>query len=402
MRFPGFEGDWEVKKMEEIGDFKNGINKSSEDFGFGVPFVNLMDIFGKSNINSNEKFSLVNANEKEISLYDLRKGDVLFIRSSVKRSGVGETAVILEDLIQTVYSGFLIRFRDNKLQLNINFKKYCFSTLRFRNSLISLSSTSANTNINQDSLSSLSIYFPCEKEQKKISDFLSVIDKRIQTQNKIIKELNVLKTTITKRIFSGEFRFKDATGKSFPVWKKTTLGELGEFSGGGTPSSSNTDFWNGDIPWISSSDLSENNIHSINITRFITESAISDSATKLCKAPLILIVSRVGVGKVAYSEIDLCTSQDFLTIYDFNGNGTFLTYLLSVEMKKIKSATQGTSIKGISSSEIKSKGILLPSIAEQNKIANFLSYIDSKIYIETQLLQKLEEQKKFLLQQMFV
>lgn len=94
-------------------------------------------------------------------------------------------------------------------------------------------------------------------------------------------------------------------------WKVNELNALGEFLGGGTPSSSNEDFWRGSIPWVSSSDLSEGDINSVNISRFITEDAISNSATKLCSAPVILIVSRVGVGKVAYSEKSLCTSQDF-------------------------------------------------------------------------------------------
>ena len=256
--------------------------------------------------------------------------------------------------------------------------------------------------LNRNDVHSKVCSIPPIAEQQKIALFLTRIDERIQTQNKIIRELNVLKTTVTNRIFSGQLRFKDDQGKDFPSWECNTLREIGEFSGGGTPSSSNADFWNGDIPWVSSSDLSENNIHSINITRFITENAINNSATKLCAAPLILIVSRVGVGKVAYSEEALCTSQDFLNIHNFSCNGLFLTYLLSIEMKKAASNTQGTSIKGISSAEIKSKQVWLPCIAEQTKIINFLSSIDSKINIEIQLLQKLEEQKKFLLQQMFV
>ena len=94
LRFPEFEGEWQVKKLGEIGQFKNGINKNKEDFGHGVPFINLMDVFGKASV-SNLNLSLVNANSKEVKLYNLVKGDVLFIRPSVKKSGVGETSLIL-------------------------------------------------------------------------------------------------------------------------------------------------------------------------------------------------------------------------------------------------------------------------------------------------------------------
>ena len=172
----------------------------------------------------------------------------------------------------------------------------------------------------------------------------------------------------------------------FYKWEITELTGLGEFLGGGTPSSSNDDFWKGNVPWISSSDLSENNIHSVNVSRFITEEAINNSATKLCSAPVILIVSRVGVGKVAYSGKSLCTSQDFLNIINFKCNGIFLSYLLSTEMKKAASAVQGTSIKGISSVEIKSKKLYIPKISEQNKIASFLSLIDERITTQSKIL----------------
>ena len=173
-------------------------------------------------------------------------------------------------------------------------------------------------------------------------------------------------------------------------WEVTELSELGDFLGGGTPSSSNEDFWRGSIPWVSSSDLSESGIRSVNISRFITEDAISNSATKLCQSPVILIVSRVGVGKVAYSEKVLCTSQDFLNIINFKCNGIFLSYLLSIEMKKAISTVQGTSIKGISSAEIKSKRLFIPQKDEQQKVASFISLIDERIETQNKIIEQLE------------
>lgn len=182
--------EWEEKTLGEVGEFKNGINKGKEDFGFGFPFINLMNVFGKTTI-SNLELDLVNATEKELRIYDLKKGDVLFIRSSVKREGVGETSVVIEDLENTVYSGFLIRFRDEKIKLNLNFKKYCFSHKKFREQLISLSTTSANTNINQESLNILEIFIPSLEEQQKIANFLTAIDEKI---NKVTQQIELTQT----------------------------------------------------------------------------------------------------------------------------------------------------------------------------------------------------------------
>ena len=192
--------DWEEKRLGEIGEFKNGINKSSKDFGFGYPFINLMDVFGKPTI-SKQKFGLVNANENELKQYEIKKGDVFFIRSSVKKEGVGETTLILNDLKNTVYSGFLIRFRDNKLKLDLNYKKYCFSNRKFREDLISLSTTSANTNINQESLNVLNIHLPSIPEQAKIANFLSKIDDKINTVNEQIEETKEYKKGLLQRMY---------------------------------------------------------------------------------------------------------------------------------------------------------------------------------------------------------
>ena len=98
-------------------------------------------------------------------------------------------------------------------------------------------------------------------------------------------------------------------------WHSSYLGEIVDYCGGGTPSTKNKSYWNGNIPWISSSDLYEDDIYKINKTRFITEQAIQNSATKLCPKESICIVSRVGVGKVAVTQQELCTSQDLSLIH---------------------------------------------------------------------------------------
>ncbi|MEM7757071.1 MAG: restriction endonuclease subunit S [Cyanobacteria bacterium P01_A01_bin.40] len=158
-RLPGFTGEWKEKKLGEIGKFKNGINKDKDSFGFECPFVNLLDIFGKNKLHGYLSLGLINSTKNERGEYELKKGDVLFVRSSVKSEGVGLTSVIIENLDNTVYSGFLIRFRDFKI-LSLEYKAYCFYEENFRKRLIDNSTVSANTNINQEALKELTIFFP--------------------------------------------------------------------------------------------------------------------------------------------------------------------------------------------------------------------------------------------------
>ena len=171
-------------------------------------------------------------------------------------------------------------------------------------------------------------------------------------------------------------RFPEFRGE----WDSFKLVELGKFIGGGTPSSSNLSFWTGSIPWISSSDIKENNINNISISRYITEEAIEKSATKYCPAPVILIVSRVGVGKVALSHTSLCTSQDFCNIIEIKCHPVFLSYNLLRTMKRKSREVQGTSIKGITSDELQKIRVFIPKNKdEQNKISNFLTLLDERI-----------------------
>ncbi|MEA5533711.1 restriction endonuclease subunit S [Crocosphaera sp. XPORK-15E] len=205
-RLPGFTGEWEVKKLGDVGKFKNGINKGKEDFGFGYPFVNLLDVFGQTRLSNKISLGLINSTQVERKDYDLKKGDILFIRSSVKPEGVGLTSLVIEDLYNSVYSGFLIRFRDFNL-LNLDYKEYCFYEESFRKKLIDNSTVSANTNINQDALKKLEISLPpTTEEQKAIANILSDMDKEIEKIEKQRDKYKQIKQGMMQELLTGKTR----------------------------------------------------------------------------------------------------------------------------------------------------------------------------------------------------
>ena len=193
-------------------------------------------------------------------------------------------------------------------------------------------------------------------------------------------------------------RFPEFSGE----WDSFKLVELGKFIGGGTPSSSNLSFWTGSIPWISSSDIKEDNINNISISRYITEEAIEKSATKYCPAPVILIVSRVGVGKVALSYTSLCTSQDFCNIIEIKCHPVFLSYNLLRTMKRKSREVQGTSIKGITSDELQKIRVFIPQDKdEQNKISNILTLLDERIATQNKIIEDLKKLKSAITDLLF-
>ena len=187
-------------------------------------------------------------------------------------------------------------------------------------------------------------------------------------------------------------------------WEQRKLDDIAKIkTGGGTPKTANPEYWSGNIPWIQSSDLVEGDIVHVNINKFINNNALKNSAAKLISRDSIALVTRVGVGKVAVINQDFTTSQDFLSLSDFDGSDIkFLAYQLYRLMQENAKVLQGTSIKGITKTELIEQSISIPSSGqEQNLISNVLSKIDSIITLHQCKLEKLKLTKKALLQKLF-
>ncbi len=212
--------DWEIVKLGNIGEFKNGINKDKKEFGHGYPLVGLMDVFDIPKV-YNGDLSLVNTTENERRDFNLQKGDVLFVRSSVKPVGVGLTTLVCQDMPDTTFSGFLIRFRING-KLDFEFKAHCFFESNFRNRLLNKSTISANTNINQVALKSLKIALPPLPEQRAIAKALSLMDIAINKNNQLIAQKELRKKWLMQNLLTGKKRLKGFSGE----WKTCRLKEV--------------------------------------------------------------------------------------------------------------------------------------------------------------------------------
>lgn len=187
------------------------------------------------------------------------------------------------------------------------------------------------------------------------------------------------------------------------LWESKRLSEAcDEFIGGGTPSTQSEELWQGTIPWVSSSDIFDDKIHNFQISRFISEEAVKNSATKKIPSGSILVVSRVGVGKVAVTKQEIATSQDFTNLLINNQySPIFTAYYFKAKNNKLVSIAQGTSIKGFTTGDLKSFKINFPSLPEQQKIASFLSSVDERIELLERKKEKLEAYKKGVMQQIF-
>ena len=195
---------WEIKKLQDIGFFKNGINKSKENFGFGTHLISISDVY---NINLNyEKLNKVHVSNEEIEEYKLQVGDIIFVRSSVKPDGVGYPLMFKGFNHPVVFSGFMIRFRFNKNEYDPLYLKYFMEFDEFRIKLMKVATISANTNINQVALSKLKISLPKIFEQKNISKTLLHFDNYIQLRRKKLSKIKKLKKSLIQDLLTGKVR----------------------------------------------------------------------------------------------------------------------------------------------------------------------------------------------------
>lgn len=197
-------------------------------------------------------------------------------------------------------------------------------------------------------------------------------------------------------------RFKDTNGKDYPAWEQRKLEELAsKFTGGGTPNTSNPNYWNGEIPWIQSSDLKEDDVLSLTVKKHISQEGLENSAAKIVPKNSLVIVTRVGVGKLVVNNQEIATSQDFLSLSGIKGDSRFLAYSLYSLLKKNSRRVQGTSIKGITKVDFLKETILIPSLEEQEKISSCMVEIDKLITLHQRKLEALKKLKRTLLQKMF-
>ncbi|MCY7810626.1 restriction endonuclease subunit S [Bacillus spizizenii] len=400
IRFQGFTGDWEQRKVKDFSEetFGGGTPKTSikEYWSGEIPWIQSSDlqehqvsgVFAKKKIN--EK-GLQNSATKLIPKNSI---------AIVTRVGVGKIA-----LIQFEYATSQDFLSLSNLKVNEWFGVYSLYN-QLQKELHNVQGTSIK-GITKNELLDKGINIPTNsEEQTKIGSFFKQLDDTIALHQ---QELTILKQTkqgFLQKMFPKEgesvpeVRFPGFTGE----WEERKVKDFSEETfGGGTPKTSIKEYWNGEIPWIQSSDLEEHQVSGIFARKKITEKGLRNSATKLIPKNSIAIVTRVGVGKIALIQFEYATSQDFLSLSNLKVNEWFGVYSLYNQLQKELHNVQGTSIKGITKNELLEKKINIPTdLKEQTKIGVFFKKLDNTIALHQRELDALKETKKAFLQKMFV
>ena len=203
---------------------------------------------------------------------------------------------------------------------------------------------------------------------------------------------------MTKKSDAPAIRFKGFSD----AWEQRKVSDLAEKTyGGGTPTTSNEAYWNGDIPWIQSSDVADGKLLGVESRKRITQDGLNNSSAQLIPENSIAIITRVGVGKLAFMPYSYATSQDFLSLSKLNAEPFFTVYACYKKLQSELNAVQGTSIKGITKDELLAKSIMVPQYAEQRQIGAFFKQLDHLITLHQRKFEKLTNVKKSMLEKMF-
>ena len=188
-------------------------------------------------------------------------------------------------------------------------------------------------------------------------------------------------------------------------WKEVTLSEIGTIVGGATPSTKNTSFYDGNIPWLTPKDLSVNsNKYILRGERNITEAGFKSCSCKMLPKGSVLFSSRAPIGYVAITANDMCTNQGFKSVIpNEETDSEFLYYLLKYNKDNIASQGSGTTFAEVSGKTMKEIEVMVPKETDdQRRIASILSSLDRKIELNNKINADLEEMAQAIFKNWFV
>ncbi len=354
LRFPGFEEKWESKKLGEIAEIKTGNKDTQNKVENGIyPF------FVRSNT------------VEKIDSYSYEGEAILTSGDGV---GVGKNFHYINgrfDFHQRVYS--IRNFKEGF------YGKYIYSIFseKFYDRVIRLSAKNSVDSVRMSMISEMKLSFPMLSEQQKIASFLSLINERIATQKKIISHLQTSIRSYREKLFSQKIRFNNEN--NFPKWETKKIKDILTIGSG-------KDY---------------KHLEGGNIPVYGTGGVITFVSSFLYDGETVCIGRKGTIDKPLYFNGKIWTVDTLFYTHSFNNSiPKFIFHIFqSVNWKEYNEAS---GVPSLSKNTIENITVIIPSIEEQIKIANFLSSIEEKIETEKKILVQYEIQKKYLLANLFI
>ncbi|HHX2501647.1 TPA: restriction endonuclease subunit S [Neisseria subflava] len=379
LRFNGFSGLWEEKYLDEVGDFSAGGDIKKEK----------LTPFGRYPVLANAL-----TNNGIVGFYN----DYEFESPAITITGRGDVGIAKarKENFSAVVRLLVLK---NKPNYDVDFLEQAINKIDFH-----IESTGV-PQLTVPQCRSYSIYLPSESEQTHLGLFFRRLDSQIAESRAVLEKSRQLKKAMLAKMYpaNGEkipkIRFKGFEEE----WECRKLGIEVEIIGGGTPDTTNSAYWNGDIDWYSPTEIGEAAYANGSVKKITLLGLQKSSAQILPANRTVLFTSRASIGDMAILTKDGSTNQGFQSFVVGERLDVYFFYTMGFKIKDyaLKNASGSTFLE-ISKNTLSQMEFFAPSLKEQAAIGNFFRQLDETIALQSAEVEKLNQLKKGLLAAMLV
>ena len=385
--------DWDAKPLGEIGDSLIGLTyRPSEVRKYGTLVLRSSNVQNGTLCFDDNVF--VDADIPDRIM--VRPGDILVCVRNGSRDLIGKSALIDERAVGMTFGAFMGVFRSEDGQ----FLRHVFQSGIFKKQINEPLGATINQ-ITNKSLNSFKVPLPpTDEERTEIARALSDVDALLASLDQVIAKKRDLKQATMQQLLTGKARLPGFSGE----WEVKRLEELAEIRSGGTPSTGEPSFWDGDIPWCTPTDITALNGHKYlhETSRLITPLGLNASSAEMIPAQSVVMTSRATIGECAINAVPLSTNQGFKNFIPFAKTDVdFLYYLLGTQKQGLIALCGGSTFLEIGKTQLAAYEVRLPSTkAEQTAIATVLSEMDAELSVLESRRDKTRNIKQAMMQEL--
>ena len=395
IRFKGFTDAWELREFSQL--YKKVAEKNDLSFGTDK-IISVANMYFKADTKE--------SSDDYMKTYNImRMGDIAFEGNKSKNYAHGRFVenTIGDGIVSHVFDVFR-----PITDYDLFFWKYMINNEGVMGRIMTRCTKASTmmTNLVADDFLKETISIPSIEEQRQIGTYFRTLDHLITLHQRKCETLQKLKKSMLQKMFPKngscfpEIRFAGFTD----AWEQRELGEISDIVGGGTPGTSNPDYWDGDIDWYAPAEISEQ-IFINSSSRKITKSGFENSSAKMLPVGTVLFTSRAGIGKTAILCKEGCTNQGFQSIVPHeNELDSYFIFSRTEELKRYgETKGAGSTFVEVSGKQMTNMTLMMPtSFEEQRQIGTYFRTLDHLITLHQRKLETLKKLKKAMLQKMFI
>ena len=383
VRFKGFEDDWEQRKLNDVAKFSKGNGYSKGDLiEAGTPIILYGRLYTKYETTISDVDTFVVA--KDGSVYS-KGGEVIVPASGETAEDIARAATV--DKPGILLGGDLNVVMPNE-EINSAFLAISISNGSSQRELAKKAQGKSVVHIHNEEIRNLVVPFPTKAEQNKIVDYFANLDSLITLHQRKLEKLQLVKKSMLEKMFPKngskipEIRFEGFADD----WEQRKLGEvLDDMYNGQTPSRNKSEYWNGNIKWLSSGELNRGTVY--DSIEMITEDGQKSANLRIVpKGTFIMAITGLEAagtrGNCALLGFDTTLNQSCMALFpkkDLLTSDFLFQWYRKVGEEYGLNYTQGTKQQSYNAELIKILPISLPLVTEQKKIASYLSNLDHLI-----------------------